>query len=120
MIGRQDKKQILYDVNKNIVVGQLGNTEIFPDPEGDIALSPDGDWFVNGYKEGTKNFYTIYRRTDGSYARSEGLNRGVYSGDIRIDPGPCWNRTNDAILVPGIDINNTRQMFMIRVIHLSN
>jgi hypothetical protein len=120
MIGRQDKKQILYDVNKNIVVGQLGNPEIFPDPEGDIALSPDGDWFVNGYKEGTKNFYTIYRRTDGSYARSEGLNRGVYSGDIRIDPGPCWNRTNDAILVPGIDINNTRQMFMIRVIHLSN
>lgn len=117
IIGIQDQLQILYDVDKKKVVGQLGNPEMFPKPEGDIALSPDGNWFVNGYKEGTKNFYSVYRRSDGSFIRSEGLDKGAYSGDIRIDPAPRWNRTNDAILVPGIDKDNTRQMFMIRVIH---
>jgi hypothetical protein len=116
MIGRQGKKQIFYDVNKKKVVGQLGNPEIFPDPEGDIALSPDGKWFVNGNKEGTKNLYTIYRFSDSSFVRSEGINKGEFKGDIRIDPAPSWNRTNDAILVNGIDKNNTRQMFVIRVI----
>ena len=38
------------------------------------------------------------------------------SGDIRIDPAPRWNWTNDAILVPGIDKNGTRQIFVIKVI----
>ena len=41
--------------------------------------------------------------------------KGQYGGDIRIDPAPRWNRTNDAILVPGISKNGTRQIFMIRV-----
>jgi len=116
LIGKQGKNQILYDVDKKKVVGQLGNPEIFPDPEGDISLSPDGNWFVNGYKQGTENFYVVFRRNDGVYVRSEGIDRGSYSGDIRIDPAPQWNRTNDAILVPGIDKNKTRQMFLIRVI----
>jgi len=116
LIGRQGRNQILYDVDKKKVVGQLGNPDMFPDPEGDISLSPDGNWFVNGYKEGTENFYAVYRLSDGSFARSDGLNKGAFSGDIRIDPAPRWNRTNDAILVPGIDKNKTRQMFIIRVI----
>lgn len=116
LIGRQGKNQILYDVNKKEVVGQLGNPEIFPNPEGDISLSPDGQWFVNGYKQGDRNYYTVYRRSDGAFARSEGIYKGPYSGDIRIDPAPRWNRTNDALLVPGIANNNTRQMFLIRVI----
>jgi len=116
MIGRQGKNQILYDVDKKQVVGQLGNPDIFPDPEGDISLSPDGAWFVNGDTKGTKNFYTVYRRSDGGFSRSEGIDRGLYSGDIRIDPAPQWNRTNDAILAPGIDKNKTRQLFLIRVI----
>lgn len=98
------------------MVGQLGTTEMFPDPEGDIALSPDGNWFVNGYKKEAENFYTVYRFSDGSFVRSEGLSKGSFSGDIRIDPAPRWNRTNDAILVPGIDENNTRQMFLISII----
>lgn len=116
MIGRQGENQILYDVDKQQVVGQLGTPEMFPDPEGDIALSPDGNWFVNGYKVGTENFYAVYRRSDGAFARSAGLDKGAFSGDIRIDPAPRWNRTNDAILVPGIAANKTRQMFIVKVI----
>jgi hypothetical protein len=116
LIGRQGKNQILYDVDKQEVTGRLGTPEIFPEPEGDIALSPSGEWFVNGYKHGTKNVYVVYRRSDGAFARSEGLEKGSYRGDIRIDPAPRWNRGNDAILVPGIASNGTRQMFVIRVI----
>lgn len=116
LIGKQGKNQILYDVDKKKVVGQIGNPEIFPDPEGDISLSPDGNWLVNSYKQGMENFYTFFRRSDGVYVRSEGIDKGSYSGDIRIDPAPQWNRTNDAILVPGIDKNKTRQMFLIRLI----
>ncbi len=116
LIGKQGKSQIFYDVDLKRIVGQLGNPEIFPDPEGDISLSPDGKLLVNGYKMGTENFYTVFRRSDGVYVRSEGISKGTYSGDIRIDPAPQWNRTNDAILVSGVDKNNTRQMFLIRII----
>ena len=115
LIGRQGDNQIFYDVDKKKVVGQLGTPKMFPKPEGDISLSPSGQWFVNGYKKDKKNYYAVYRRTDGAFARSEGVDKGSYSGDIRIDPAPRWNRTNDAILVPGIARNKTRQMFVIRV-----
>ena len=115
LIGRQGRSQVLYDVDKKTVVGQLGTPEIFPNPEGDISLSPSGGWFVNGYQKGNKNYYVVYRRSDGAYARSKGLDRGTYRGDSRIDPAPRWNRTNDAILVPGIAKDGTRQMFVIRV-----
>ena len=112
--GKKDI-QIFYNVDTKKVAGELGNSEMFPKPEGDVSLSPDGDWFVNGYSNSGKNFYAIYRRSDGSFIRSEGIDKGEYSGDIRIDPAPRWNRTNDAILVPGIAKNGTRQMFVIRV-----
>jgi hypothetical protein len=115
MIGRKGDKQVLYDLDKKMIVGQMGTTEMFPDPEGDISLSPNGDLFVNGYKDGNKNFFCIYRRSDGAYVRSVGVDKGAYRGDIRIDPAPRWNRTNDAILVPGIAPNKTRQMFIIRL-----
>ena len=120
LIGRNGKRQILYDVDAKKEVGQIGSPELFPNPEGDISLSPDGNWFVNGYKvenvEGNKNYYAVYRRSDGAFARSEGIDKGQYSGNIRIDPAPRWNRKNDAILVPGIGKNKTRQMFLIRII----
>lgn len=116
IIGRRKDLQVLYDVDQQTIVGQLGTPEIFPDPEGDISLSPDGRWFVNGYKKGTKNFYTIYRLSDGASVRSPGMDKGEFSGNIRIDPAPRWNRASDAILVPGIDQNLTRQMFVIRVV----
>jgi hypothetical protein len=120
MIGRNKKRQILYDVDEKKEVGQLGTPELFPNPEGDISLSPNGDWFVNGYKveseEGNKNFYAVYRLSDGAFVRSAGIDKGEFSGDIRIDPAPRWNRTNDKILVPGLDKNKTRQMFVISVV----
>ena len=115
LIGRQGDNQIFYDVDKKKVVGQLGTPKMFPKPEGDISLSPSGQWFVNGYKKDKKNYYAVYRRTDGAFARSEGVDKGSYSGDIRIDPAPRWNRTNDGILVPGIAKNKTRQMYVIHV-----
>ena len=93
----------------------MGTPDIFPNPEGDISLSPNGQWLVNGYKKGRMNYYVVYRRSDRAFVRSPGLDKGAYSGDIRIDPAPRWNRTNDAILVPGIAPNGTRQMFMIRI-----
>ena len=116
VIGRLKKDQVLYDVDKQKIVGKLGTPEIFPNPEGDISLSPDGKWFVNGFKKDSKNYYAVYRRSDGAHLRSKGLDKGKYSGDIRIDPAPRWNRSNDAILVPGIAKNGTRQMFVIRVV----
>ena len=120
MIGREESRQILYDVDTKRIVGQMGTTEMFPKPEGDISLSPDGNWFVNGYKldrNATVNHFAVYRRSDGAFARSEGVPKGPYSEirELRIDPAPRWNRTSDAILVPGFAENETRQMFLIRV-----
>lgn len=121
IIGRDRGKdgtdrQIYYNVDTKEIVGQLGNSEMFPKPEGDVSLSPDGNWFVNGYGRSSKNYYAIYNLRNGTFMRSEGIDKGTYSGDIRIDPAPRWNRTNDAILVPGISANGTRQMFVIRIV----
>jgi hypothetical protein len=117
-----ETRQVRYDVIKKEIIEYMGNPEIFPEPEGDISLSPDANWFANGYESHEKkmNFYTILRRSDGAYAISPGVNnggftsRGPYGSNVRIDAAPRWNRTNDAILVPGIADNGTRQMFMIR------
>jgi hypothetical protein len=86
MIGALDGRQVIYDIDRDLVVGQLGDRGIFPNPGGDIALSPQGDWFVNGHKERTKamNFYTLYQRSTGKYYRSQGFDIGPWlSGDLR-------------------------------------
>ena len=112
-------RQVLYDTDQQLVVGVLGSPEIFPDPEGDIALSPNGKLFVNGHKDRKKkaNFYTIYRREDGAFFRTRGINIGHWqSGDLRQDPSPCWNRSNDQILVPGVSKDGkTRQLFLLKI-----
>ena len=62
LIGAAGREQVLFDVEDQKVVGTLGPPEAFPNPAGDIALSPDGKWFVNGHSERGKNYYTILRR----------------------------------------------------------
>ncbi|MCH9022651.1 MAG: hypothetical protein IID32_07780 [Planctomycetes bacterium] len=59
--GGEKDKQILYNVDTKKIVGQLGDPEMFPKPEGDISLSPDGNWFANGYKQSTKGWKYITR-----------------------------------------------------------
>ncbi len=118
MIGAMNGRQILYDIDRMQVIGHLGNREIFPDPEGDVSLSPQGDWFVNGHKdkENAMNFYTFYRRSDGKHFRSQGFNIGKWiSGDLRQDPSPAWNRSGTRILVPGLvgDTESYRQLFIV-------
>jgi hypothetical protein len=116
IIGRQGDDQVIYDVHKREIVGTIATPEALPNPEGDISLSPDGNWFVNGHGEQDRNFYTVVRLSDGHWVRSEGLYKGSYiRGDLRIDPAPRWNRSNDQILVPGLTENGSRQLFMLTV-----
>ncbi|UCG49164.1 MAG: hypothetical protein JSU94_05145 [Phycisphaerales bacterium] len=116
VIGRKGERQVIYDVERREIVGQIATPEVIEKPGGDISLSPDGKWFVNGYGSGGKNYYVIVRLSDGAHVRSQGFSRGPYTrGELRIDPAPCWNRTSDAILVPGYTEGGTRQMFIIRV-----
>jgi len=115
LIGRSGVKQVFYDVRKKTVVGVLGTPQIFPNPEGDISLSPDGKWFVNGWKARGGTRYVVYRLADRLSARSPSFERGKYSGELRIDPAPRWNRTGDMLLVPGIASDGTRQLFVIGV-----
>jgi len=119
-----ETRQVRYDIVKKQIVEYMGNPEVFPEPEGDISLSSNGNWFANGYESHQKklNFYTILRRSDGAFAKSPGISnggftsKGPYGSNVRIDAAPRWNRTNNAILVPGVAENGTRQMFQIKVI----
>ena len=115
MIGRKDNDQIIIDILNEKIVGKIGTPESIPNPEGDISLSPNGEWFVNGYKNDGKNYYNIIRLSDGEWARSKGINKGGYSGDVRIDSAPRWNRENDQILVQGIADDGTEQLFVISI-----
>ena len=119
MIGRIGKDQIIFDTNSQRVIDSIGTPSIFPNPEGDIALSPNGKWFVNGYKnkKKRKNYYVIYNLKDGSHVRSKGFDIGKWtSGDLRQDPSPCWNRDSNKILVPGLSENGkSRQLFILDI-----
>lgn len=118
MIGALDKQQVIYDTDTQQVVGTIGTRAILPDPEGDVSLSPDGKWFVNGSRKGSQNYYTIVRKADNTWAKSGGFDvTGWTAGDLRCDPAPCWNRESSQIVFPAIadDAGKTRQMFVIRV-----
>jgi hypothetical protein len=115
MIGRKGDDQIIIDILNEKIVGTIGSPESIPNPEGDISLSPNGKWFVNGYGKNGYNYYNIIRLTDGEWTRSEGVNKGEYSGDVRIDSAPRWNRENNRVLVQGIADDGTEQLFIIFV-----
>jgi hypothetical protein len=119
MIGSHGGRQVIYDIDREAFVDTMGDRSVFPSPGGDIALSPDGKWFVNGYGKGGANYYVIYRRSDGAHVRTRGFDqRGWPGGDLRNDPSPCWNRDGTQILIPAITREGktmTRQMFRLTV-----
>ncbi len=115
MIGKIDNNQVIFDIIQEKIVGTIGTPESIPNPEGDISLSPDGNWFVNGYGQDGKNYYNLIRLKDGEWTRSEGIDKGDYSGDVRIDSAPRWNRENNQILVQGIAQDRTEQLFIITI-----
>jgi hypothetical protein len=101
------------------VVGKLGDAKLFPKPGDDIALSPDGKWFVNGYRIGNENFYAFLRLADGASVTSQAFDvRGWTEGDLRVDPSPNWNRQSNQILVSALaaDADRTRQLFLITLL----
>jgi hypothetical protein len=118
IIGDVKGKQVIYDVDKQQLVDQIGTPEILPKPGGDSALSFDGKWFVNGYRVKQEDFYVVYRRTDDTWVRTRGLPVDHWiGGELRCDPAPCWSRTGDRIAVPAIadDSARTRQTFLLRI-----
>lgn len=116
VIGAKDGRQVRYDIEKQAIIGQIATPEIIPSPGGDIALSPDVNWFVCGYSSSDENRYAIVRRADNAYAHSPGFSRGPHvRGDLRIDPAPRWNRDQTAILVPGMTEDGTRQLHVIEI-----
>jgi hypothetical protein len=116
LIGLRGKDQILFDVEDQTITGTLGAPGTFPNPGGDIALSADGQWFVNGHSDKGKNYYTILHRTDGSVTRTAGFDQGGYTtGELRIDPSPNWNRDGTQLMVVAVDAEKSRQMFVITV-----
>jgi hypothetical protein len=118
LIGTIGDQQVIYDCESMKVVGTLGDKRLFPKPGDDIALSPDGQWFVNGYRIGTQNYYSFLRLKDGASVTSQGFDvRGWTEGDLRVDPSPNWNRRSDQILVSALadDAAKSRQLFLITI-----
>ena len=116
MIGSIAKRQAVFDVESQRIVSLIGDPELLPDPEGDIALSPDLAWLANGYKQDGELHYVIHNRRTGETYRAGGYDvYGRVSGDLRCDPAPRWNRTGDRLLIPGMTEDGTRQMYLLRL-----
>jgi hypothetical protein len=116
LIGKHGREQVVYDTDRQTFVEVLGNASVFPNAGGDTALSPDGKWLVSGFNEKSNNAYIFFRRGDQRTLRSGPIFKDHWkSGELRIDPSPCWNRDGTQILVPGIadDAGKTRQLFVI-------
>jgi len=117
LLGRVEDKLIVYDSLKMEIVDTVGGPEMFRDPEGDTALSRDGRLIVNGATTGATMHYTIVRRADKTFIKTEDFNRtGYEGGDLRIDPAPCWNRAGDRFAFPALAKDGTRQMFEVRIV----
>jgi hypothetical protein len=118
MLGQIDHRQVIYDTASGQITATLADPNVFPVPGGDISLSPDGKWLVNGYGMKNQNQYVFYRRADRQWVRSRSFNNeGWMSGDLRNDPAPCWNRQSNQILFPAFseDPARTRQMWMATI-----
>lgn len=116
MIGSRNGEQVIYDLAQKKVVESLGGKQVFPNPEGDVSLSPDGSWFVNSHREGEYNHYTFLEMKTRRTVKSPPVFMSTWrGGPLRLDPAPCWNRTSDAIVVPGIAPDGTRQMFLLEL-----
>jgi hypothetical protein len=116
IIGSHGDQQVIYDAAEKKIVGSLGGKELFPNPEGDVALSPDGSWFVNSHREGEHHHYTFLEMKTRRVVKSPPVFLSTWrSGPLRLDPAPCWNRTSDGIVVPGIAADGTRQMFLLEL-----
>ena len=61
------------------IIGTIGSSDIFPKPGGDISVSPDGKWLVNGYnnKSGS-NFYSIMNLKTGAWVKTPSFETGDY------------------------------------------
>ena len=120
VIGALPKqRQVRYDISKQEVIGEIGERGDFPNPEGDVALGPNANWFVNGYSLHNRQDikYVVMRRRDGAKMSSRVFSRGPYQrGELRIDPAPRWNRDASQILVPGMTSNGTRQLHILKII----
>ncbi len=113
----------LYDVDQNKVVGAFGSKEIFPKPTSDNIMSPDAAFYVGSHNPNSDMcIYTFLRFADGAFVRSRPIKtRGKpENNDVRIDPAPRWNRTSNAILVPGIADDGTLQLFEITLLPNNN
>ena len=116
MIGSIANRQAVFDVDSQQLVELIGDRNLFPDPEGDIALSPNLEWLANGYKQDGKVYYIVHNRRTGETLRSPGYDLyGRISGEVRCDPAPRWNRTGDTLLIPSMMEDGTRQMFVLRM-----
>ncbi|MGE3781103.1 MAG: hypothetical protein AB7F89_28195, partial [Pirellulaceae bacterium] len=118
LIGSWNKQQVVYDTDTRTITERIGDASIIPNPEGDVALSPDGTWLVNGYRVQNANRYVFVRRRDGVAVVSPDFDiTGWTSGDLRCDPAPCWRRDGRAIAFPAIasDAEKTRQMFVLQL-----
>lgn len=106
----------LYDVAAEKWAGRLGGPEVFLDTHDDNALSPDGKLYAGSHRQKpTECVYTIYRRDDGKYLRSPPIPTKAGGGLVRVDSAPRWNRTSDALLVPGVAGDGTLQLFVVRI-----
>jgi hypothetical protein len=117
MIGRQGTRQAVYDVVQQRFVSTIGAPETFVNPGGDIALSPDRKWLVNGYSAGPNNLYLFCHMANGRTVFGGPLPRGPWrAGELRIDPSPAWNRSGTAVLTTALapDEQATRQLFLIK------
>ena len=119
IIGEANDRQVRYDTDARRLLGPMTSEPVFPKPGGDVALSPDGDWFVNGHKRTQdgigESVYTFLHRPSGRVVTTDGFSIGAWtSGELRIDPAPCWNRTGDRILFGALDPEGeTRQLYVL-------